>query len=75
MKFDFTTIYYFTCNTSSKSQPADELIDRINSSKMSSETKEIFKLFLTMFSILQLDLENKVPELTKQIRVNDNNNN
>ena len=41
----------------------DELTAKINSSHISSETKEILKLFMAMFSTIQLDRDNKIKDL------------
>ena len=45
----------------------DELTAKINSSHISSETKEIMKLFIAMFSTIQLDRDNKIKDLDKKV--------
>ena len=52
---------------STSSSPAEEVILKINSSKITSETKEIFKLFLTLFSNLQLERDSTISTLKEKI--------
>ena len=45
----------------------DELTAKINSSHISSETKEILKLIMTMISTIQLDWHNRNKDLDKKV--------
>ena len=40
-----------------------DLTAKMNCSHVSTETKEILKLFMAMFSTMQIDRENKIREL------------
>ena len=46
---------------------SEEVIQKINSSKITSETKEIFKLFLTLFSSLQLERDSTISTLNEKV--------
>ena len=45
----------------------EELTAKINSSHISTETKEILKLFMAMFSTIQLDRDNKIKDLDRKV--------
>ena len=47
----------------------EDLTAKINSSHISTETKEILKLFMAMFSTMQIDRENKIKELDQKVSV------
>ena len=51
----------------SQRSPTEELVTKISNSKMSSETKEIFKLFVSMFSTLQLERDNRISSLDQKV--------
>ena len=60
--------HYFT--TSPVSMPCvkpEELTAKINGSHISTETKEILKLFMGMFSTIQQDRDNKIKDLDKKV--------
>ena len=46
----------------------EELTAKNNSSYISTETKEILKLFMAMFSTIQLDRDNKIKDLDTKVR-------
>ena len=52
---------------STSRSPSEEVIQKINSSKITSETKEIFKLFLSLFSNLQLERDSTISTLQEKI--------
>ena len=45
------------------------LTAKFNSSYIITETKEILKLFMAMFSTMQIDRENKIKELNQKVSV------
>ena len=45
----------------------DDLTAKINSSHITTETKEILKLFMAMFSTIQLERDNKIKELDQKV--------
>ena len=45
----------------------EELTAKINGSHISTETKEILKLFVALFSTIQLDRDNKIKDLDKKV--------
>ena len=54
--------------------PTEELVTKITNSKMSTETKEIFKLFVSMFSTLQLERDNRISSLDQKVNELDSRN-
>ena len=51
----------------SRSAKCDELLNKVNSSKINAEVKEIFKLFVTLFSSLQLERESTISGLRDKL--------
>ena len=45
----------------------EDLTAKINSSKITSETKELLKLFVAMFATLQLERDNKIKNIDKKV--------
>ena len=45
----------------------EELKAKINISHISTETKEILKLIMAMFSTIQLDRDNKIKDLGRKV--------
>ena len=45
----------------------DDIVSKLNFSKMSVETKEIFKMFLALFSNLQLERDSKITALNNKV--------
>ena len=52
----------------------DDLTAKIISSKITSETKEILKLFVAMFSTLQLERDTRIKNIDMKVVYLDNKN-